>query len=151
MNTEIAKRITEARENAGLSIADVYKALKCSRQTPYSWEESGEIREDTLEKFCKLTNSEPSYIRYGVSSNEVHHLKKINSLLSQKFKESFLFSKNMMHELNSNDVEIEFKIMEWKFQELMKGSKQSDVQQMAAFSKFIQVCNLDSTNTVEEN
>ena len=143
MKEDIAKRIKTARTEADLSVVDVHKRLKVTRQTVYNWEETGEIREEALEGFCKLTKTEPAYIRYGVSG--LIHNKKSASVDWDIYEEAFIFSKQVLIQYDIDDPAFEFRLLRWKYDQLCNKEKQSEAEKMAAFSKFMQTLEIQKT------
>lgn len=69
MDIEIAERIKNARNKRSLSVADVAKTLDVTRQTVYNWEETGEIRENSLDDLCGVLKEAKAWIRYGVKES----------------------------------------------------------------------------------
>ena len=69
MDIQIAERIKNARNKRGLSVADVAKTLDVTRQTVYNWEETGEIRENSLDDLCGVLKEAKAWIRYGVKES----------------------------------------------------------------------------------
>lgn len=69
MDNGIAERIKNARNKRGLSVADVAKILDVTRQTVYNWEDTGEIRENSLSDLCGVLKEPMAWIRYGVKES----------------------------------------------------------------------------------